>query len=1318
VRIQGTAGTAPASKSVKPVKARKQAPVYVPPVSLAPKAEQRAARTTPSHYTPPAPRPAPKPAPIVTRTQRQHALEARQAIRAQGRAVRRAAAEQKVLGPGHVVVVPHGKSLTPARLRVAAQRESYVSLGEAVQHAAAQQRAAKTSGTVTVHGAKVPRVLFAKDPQTLKRAGFKTTPLADAITQMPVRALVNAPRDFAELAVTTPTTLAHEGVKQVKAAKDIYTGHPAAWWKTEKQIAKETLVDPYKQALINPKTHHVSLQQLARFSGEHPVSAYLMFSPGLKAPGHVAGRVARLAGKSTLRTGEAGLSGTALKEVRRGNRNILAAPTRRILGDPLGRIKRQVTGAGGPEITRAELRGRVDLHRDLNQHLEHQTVREHQAAARKATKGQPRHVREQAHAEATQAGHEQARQESRVRTAREFGANVEPDVSIHDVDAAKELRDQTEARAQEATNERRQAEAEHKTALDNAKRAREKRKSTSRLTNLRRRREQALRDLNTAQREHQASKVELAKAQGSARVSQTQTKGSPLLDDLTAQRRRVEQAALDTPHDAKVDLTDPEQVNRLLAGETPHGTTADAIKVAQRRVSRADQAISSIERQLRDAEQKGANLAGRTQGRSSAGRMTQGASKAVADQVAVIERLHSALHDAHNEAGDARDDLAGLMSSHRSRVRAATRDIDARIKAERRRLAGVAPRVAERLRGAIAQHDEAPARIRTHRQRVRDIDAEIAAEQKRIAGVPPAEADALRRAIHGKEDARASEQDAREAAAVARRIHIDTLDAHRHTDLVNPAGEGRIYDDPREAKRVAYRLNQQGHRMPSGNLARVEVHEPDPTAGSGPGSIKRAFSIERGGHVPVQFVAKEIAPDQWSVLPKDVSQRLYGGGPRGSQLGHASVGTSRSTGAVLMRHTRTGLTKSTLPFSSKWLLGQGGEALIRAVTTGAGGIDWVRFRKIVKAMNEDEPGSGDAFAARIGGGQFDPQGAIAEQIGSTRTAEREFAGTGLHIPAAIASKGAEIAPARWTGKTVRAWTSAIMSGVNHAIERNTRMAMAGHAIRHGPLMEDQAVGTLSKAIDQAARGLKGTAEQVEALRDVNNAYGKYSGWSPEMRSLLAHWTPFLPWYLNVANYLLRVMPRDHPYRTATITAMNQADEEWRKQHHLSFYGKQRVPDFLLGSLPLGKDRYVRVAHYTPWGVGSDLTGAAGSLVLPQFETPIMNAFGDNYLGKPLTKKNAKGKEVPFSLGDRTIRMLMSFGETQVPGLGLAGRVTGIEPRLIDKRTNVPKTLAGRAKAELPLMPTASSVKKKRKRGLGGSLGGGGLGGGGLGGGGL
>jgi hypothetical protein len=1283
-----------------------RAPIYVPPAALAPKAERRAAAKAPPRYTyhPPAPKP-----PAPTRRQVQQSHEQAQAYRAQGRAVRRAAATQKVLGPGQAVKVPHGKSLTPQRLAAAktlanarAQETAYASLGAAVKHVAADQRtkAAAKAGekTVKVGGFSVPKVLMEKDPKVLKVAGFHGPGMADALMEAPVKALVHAPKDAAELAVTMPTSLAHQVVEGYGVGKSLATGHPGKAWEQTKHIGSE-LAAPYKQALIDPKTGRLSAKTALHFATDHPVTSYLMFAPGLKVPGHVVGRGARLAGRSTLRKTSATLPGTAFTVAKRGNRNVLAEPTKRFLREPITTLRRRHPPEPPPKATQRELRAHVDEAFDFNRHLEHHTVKAHRAAAKTATHGQPKHVREAAIAEAEQVGREQARIDSAARVARRFGANAEPAVSIHHVDALKALRDQAEQHVRETADAHQAARDTHAQALDAAKRARTKRKRTSKLDTLRGQRAVAAADLNRAQRAHQAARVALAEAKGEAKVSQTQTKGSPLLSDLHGQRRAV-------------------------AKTVP----ADEVKAAQRRVSRADQTLNSIERQLRDAEERGAHLAGISVGRAKGGKLTGAASKAVGDQVEKIGVLHDALHDAHIEAQASRDHLASMARGHQGQVREAARAIDTQIRGERRRIAGVAPGQHQSLLDAIAAHGEGPARVRAARDRVRAVDQQIAEENRRIAGVPPAEADALRSAIHGREDAAAAERAARDTHGQAYRAHVDSVAAHRHTALVNPAAEGRLWDDPREAKRVAYRLNQQGPgggpmRIPVGDLPyvpksmqrQVHVHEPDP---NGPASIARSFEVTRGaGETPVQYKVQKVG-DQWAVLPKDVKQRLYGGGARGSTLSHASVGTGRATGAIVMRRSRQGLTRSTLPFSFKWLGGQAGEALVRAVTTGAGAIDWARARAVAKRMNElhpatdHHPGAGDAWLMRIGGGQFDPLGAIAEQVKGGQTLEEAFHGTPAHTLAAMGTRAGQTIVPRLGAKGVRAWTTAIMSGVNHVIERNTKIAMAGHDIRHGPLMEDKAIGVMGKAIDQAAHGLMHTPEQIESVRNVNNAYGKYSGHSPEMRSALAHWTPFLPWYLNVARYLFRTLPHDHPYRTAMLADMNQADLEWRKQHRLSFYGKKRVPDFLMGSYPIGKDRYIRVAHYTPWGVGADVLGSAASLVLPQFEGSILNALGVNYLGKPLEKQTSHGKQ-PFGKGEDFIKAAASFAETQVPGFGLAERLTGLGPKYIDKRANVPKTLGERAKSEVPFMPTRPSHKPKRKRsGLGGgSLSGGGLSGG-------
>jgi hypothetical protein len=298
-----------------------------------------------------------------------------------------------------------------------------------------------------------------------------------------------------------------------------------------------------------------------------------------------------------------------------------------------------------------------------------------------------------------------------------------------------------------------------------------------------------------------------------------------------------------------------------------------------------------------------------------------------------------------------------------------------------------------------------------------------------------------------------------------------------------------------------------------------------------------------------------------------------------------------------------------------------------------------------------------------------------------------------------------------------------MQGLNGLIENTAKKAMAGQVIRRGPLMEMRVAlpklhGLTEKAIDDAARGLMHTHNQVEASRGLNEMYGKYRDQSPEMKSMLQHWTPFLPWYLNTARFLFHTLPVRHPMKAALLANMTEADREWRMSKGLSFYkrpgGKERVPNMLLGSYPVGGDRYQRIGHYTPWGIGADPAEAVAGLAVPQLTGPFKNLIGIDWKNQPLTKPGKKGeKQRPFNLGEKVLRAGVTAAESQVPGVGLGGRLSGVTPKYIDKRTDT-RSLTGRLKAELPTTPTKAPKKKKTKKPKAQGFGSGGFGSGGFG----
>jgi uncharacterized membrane protein YgcG len=205
-----------------------------------------------------------------------------------------------------------------------------------------------------------------------------------------------------------------------------------------------------------------------------------------------------------------------------------------------------------------------------------------------------------------------------------------------------------------------------------------------------------------------------------------------------------------------------------------------------------------------------------------------------------------------------------------------------------------------------------------------------------------------------------------------------------------------------------------------------------------------------------------------------------------------------------------------------------------------------------------------------------------------------------------------------------------------------------------------------------------------------------------MRSMLLHWTPYLPWYLNSVNYLLKVLPRDHPMVTALIAGANETTRDWRESQRMSTEQDKHVPSFLMGSYPVGGDRYVRVGHYTPFGAFPDLATSAADVTLPQLVGPVRNLAGVDWKWQRLHNPD----QTEFSVGQNIARAGVTALEEHVPGASQFGRWTGLTPRLIDKRTTVPKTLGERLKSEFPWTPTKASRPKRERKASSGYQGGG------------
>lgn len=441
----------------------------------------------------------------------------------------------------------------------------------------------------------------------------------------------------------------------------------------------------------------------------------------------------------------------------------------------------------------------------------------------------------------------------------------------------------------------------------------------------------------------------------------------------------------------------------------------------------------------------------------------------------------------------------------------------------------------------------------------------------------------------------------------------------------------------------------------------------------------------------------------YAVVPKAAAQRFQH---------HKRVGKSPATGSVVMRVGSRQFRKTVLPLSVPWLLGQVSEGAIRSAAMGAGPLSVHRFNKTIKELRKIDPDKAKELEQRvISGGQFGVTGPAAEFAGKSRTIGEEFAPTGLAGPAAAISKAAAAPGLRAGPKAYRAYTNVVFNHVNGRVEQLAKKAMAGKALKQGPLMDKRLITLSDKAAKEAAEGLKNTSAQVNLAREVDRAYGKYSKLGPHAREVILHSTPFVPWLMNMAQFVFRVLPVDHPAKTALLTSYTEADREWRMRNRLSYYGKDRVPDWMMGAYPTKGGKYVRAGRYMPFAPG-EYVGTLGSQILPQFSGSLLNLAGVDWKGEKI--EPPKGHE---NLQEWiAANAALSQAEAMVPLAGQLNRATGLGERYVRGKKDKESIIQGKSVPQglldlvNPVKPIgAGSGKKKKgkaKTGLSGGLGGG------------
>jgi hypothetical protein len=376
------------------------------------------------------------------------------------------------------------------------------------------------------------------------------------------------------------------------------------------------------------------------------------------------------------------------------------------------------------------------------------------------------------------------------------------------------------------------------------------------------------------------------------------------------------------------------------------------------------------------------------------------------------------------------------------------------------------------------------------------------------------------------------------------------------------------------------------------------------------------------------------------VLVPEVAARQMGG--HASLLGSRPLKVTRKVG-----RTFSGTVLTTTGFS--WPLGNIAEGTLRLAIIRAGPASRRLMKNTLAELRKVDPDAADDLEAQIGTGHLG-----SYEMQKVHTVAKEFQGTRFENVAKAFGALFRTPGPKQMGQVWNTYTRWIFGG-NGWLEHQLRLAAAGRHLKNegfAPRWFRDGPKAMGVAANQAARGMKGTPEQVQAARFVDRAMGKYSKWSPEMRFTVAVFTPFVAWAINAVKFFTDVLPRDHPILTGLLATSERATEEWRNSYGLGKYIDGAAPNWMQPSI-VADNKLVPVGRFTPAGFFSDPLETAGSQILPQFRGVLNATQGLDWKGDPL---NDKERREDVTESERLKGMASSAMGAFVPFFGLKERV--------------------------------------------------------------
>lgn len=176
-------------------------------------------------------------------------------------------------------------------------------------------------------------------------------------------------------------------------------------------------------------------------------------------------------------------------------------------------------------------------------------------------------------------------------------------------------------------------------------------------------------------------------------------------------------------------------------------------------------------------------------------------------------------------------------------------------------------------------------------------------------------------------------------------------------------------------------------------------------------------------------------------------------------------------------------------------------------------------------------------------------------------------------------------------------------------------------------------------VNDWAKGVDNPAKRVRLQKNLERTLGNYTQMSPEARRVLSNVVPFWTWMRSAYKYVYVTMPAHRSIQTGFLAAAAGADQVEREQYGLEKYGKEPLPGWLQGSIPLANGAVIPTANYNSFGYASEPLEAASKASFAQFSGPLEALKGHEFNGKEIEGE-----------GNQVIAALWGFGTSGLPGI--------------------------------------------------------------------